>query len=306
MLKIELHRETPELGDFELKRRRRRGTTRATMQEGNFAILGHLGLGDAFVQKGLVRTIAESTNGETIFFAKKRYEKSILDLYDDVDVSIVFVEDDVDISPAFGSDGRMWQAVEGEGFSVVPLGVHTGSNAWRKHDKNWAKSYYRQLGVNPCDMHGKFGKMMRDEAANKAMHDRVVEKYGKRYAVVHDDESRNMGVEAGWLPEGLPVVHVDDPDIRSDRISDYLETIENAEEFVGIDSSFALVVDFCFPPGTGPKRRTVHTTPGRPESPDDFYRGISLVDHGFGAAPHAAPVAFTDGSFVDAFGKRGD
>ena len=274
------------------------------MQNGKYAILGHMGLGDAFVQKGLIRKIAESTTGETIFFAKKRYEQSVLDLFDDVDVEIVFVEDDVDVSPAFGSDGRMWQALEGEGFSVVPLGVHTASNAWRNHDKNWAKSYYKQIGVDPCAMYGLFGEMARDEAANEAMYDRVVEKHGERYVVVHDDASRNMGLDPSWIPEGVAVVHVDDPDIRSNRISDYLLTIENAQEFVGIDSSFALMVDFCFPPGRGPARRTVHTTPGRPESPGDFYRGADIVDHGFEPAVQRKPVAFLDEELVDAFGTR--
>lgn len=273
------------------------------VQKGNFAILGHLGLGDAILQKGLVRVIAESTEGETVFFAKKRYEQSILDIYDDVDVQIVFVGDDVDVSPAFGADGRMWQKLEEEGFAMVPLGVHTASNAWRKHDQNWAKSYYKQVGVDPAAMYGRFGEILRDEDANRRMFESVVEKHGRRYVVVHDDAQRNMAVLPEWLPEGVPVVHVDDESIRSGRISDYLETIENAEEFVGIDSAFALVVDFCFPPGRGPKRRTVHTTPGRPETPADFYRGVDIVDHGFAAAPAPPAVAF-DESLVDAFGKR--
>lgn len=274
------------------------------MQTGNFAILGHMGLGDAFVQKGLIRTISESTTGETLFFAKRRYEQSILDLFDDVDVQIVFVDDDVDISPAFGSDGRLWQKLEEEGYAVVPLGVHTASNAWRNLDANWAKSYYKQIGVSPCAMYGRFGALHRDEEANRAMRERVVAKYGPEYYVVHDDAARDMEIRPEWMPDGAVAVHVDDPDIRSDRISDYLETIERAVGFVGVDSCFAIMVDFCFAPGEGPAYRAVHTTPGRPESPADFYRGIEIVDHGFAPAASGPPSAVIGEELTDPFGKR--
>lgn len=274
------------------------------MQHGNYAVLGHMGLGDAFIQKGLIRTIAESTTGETVLLCKRRYTASMLDLYDDMDVQLVFVDDDDDISPVFGSDGRLWQQLERDGFAVIPLGVHTGTGAWHLHDPaNWARAYYRQIGVDPAAIYGRFGGVARDEEANRALYARAVEKCGERYTVLHDDAARGMAVREAWLPRDLPVVHVDDPAIRSGRITDYLLLLERAEAFVGIDSAFALMVDLCFEPGKGPRVRTVHTTPGRPSTPPDFYRGCEVVDHGFPPDATTTPLRFEE-RLVDPMGKR--
>ena len=247
---------------------------------GKFAILPHMGLGDAFVQKGLVASIAERAD-EVVLIGKKRYEKSLFSIYDDIEnLSFFLVDDDKDVSPAFGADGKAWLALEKQGYAVIPLGYHTGNEDWLKTDTIWSRCLYKQLGVQPSAMHAKFGKIAVDEVKAADMLEKVVDKLGCTYVVVHDDPGRDMKIDEAWLPAGVPVVHVDDPLIKSDRLPDYLALIENATEFHGIDSCFALMADMCIESWKGPKR-VVHTTPGRPYTHPGFYRGTTVVDHGF-------------------------
>ena len=249
---------------------------------GKFAILPHMGLGDAFVQKGLVATIASHAD-DVVLIGKKRYEESLFAIYDDIEnLSVVFVDDDKDISPAFGADGRAWRALEKQGYAMIPLGFHTGNDDWLKKDTMWSRCLYKQLGIQPSAMYSKFGKIAINEVKAADMLEKVVTDVGCTYVVVHDDPGRDMKIDESWLPAGIPVVHVDDPRIKSDVITDYLTLIENATEFHGIDSCFALMADLCIENWRGPKR-VVHTTPGRPYTHPGFYRGTTVIDHGFAA-----------------------
>lgn len=256
------------------------GSTVDKESHGKFAILPHLGLGDAFVQKGLVASIAEQAT-DVVLIGKKRYEESLFAIYDDIEnLSIVFVDDDKDISPAFGADGKMWSALEKQGYAVIPLGYHTGNQDWLKKDTIWSRCLYKQLGIQASAMYSKFGKLSIDEVKAADMLEKVVTELGHAYVVVHDDPGREMKIEESWLPAGIPIIHVDDPRIKSDVITDYLTLIENATEFHGIDSCFALMADLCIESSKGPKR-VVHTTPGRPYTHPGFYRGTAVIDHGF-------------------------
>lgn len=242
------------------------------------AVLGHMGLGDAIVQKGLVRRVTEIAD-EVLFFGKKQYEKSLQSLFWDVDkLSFVLVDDDADISPAFGADGRMWRQLEREGFAVVPLGYHSGSEDWLSSDSAWNRCLYKQLGIPPECMRTHFGTVEKTPAAAD-MTKRVRAELGTEYAVVHDDPKRDMVIDRAWVPADLPCIHVDDPRIRSDNVCDYLDLLEHATEVHCIDSCFALLADACIPPGTGPKR-VVHATRGRPHIAPGLYRGAAVERHG--------------------------
>ena len=259
-----------------------------------FAIIPHMGLGDAFVQKGLVSVIAGMAE-EVVLVSKRRYEQSLLSIYDDIDnLSLLFVDDDADISPAFGADGKMWLALEKQGFAMIPLGYHTGNDDWLKTDTIWSRCLYKQLGMQPSSMYSKFGKVVVDKDRSEKMLETVVSRVGPNYVVIHDDPSRDMKIDDSWIDSTLPKIHVDDPEIRSDVLTDYLALIENASEFHGIDSSFALMGDVCLSPWKGPKR-VVHTTPGRPTTHPGFYQGTTVVDHGFVEAGKTGDFGLEEG-----------
>jgi hypothetical protein len=237
-----------------------------------------MGLGDAIMQKGLVRAITERSD-ESIFFGKARYGDSLLDIFEDVDdLSLVFVEDDKNVSPAFGADGRMWKKLEKDGYSILPLGYHAGSDAWLKLDPLWSRAYYKQIGADPELARKKFGTVARDETRNVALYEKAIEKLGTtEYIVIHDDASRNMTIAPERLRTDVPAIHVDDPAIRSDNITDYLLLIERAQEFHGFDSCFALLADYVF--GDDGPKRFAHTTDGKPFIDPEFYEHTIVIDH---------------------------
>lgn len=243
-----------------------------------YAIIPHMGLGDQIVLKALVRKVAEVAD-EVVVFGKVRYEKSLRDIYHDLpNVYLALVEDAHVVSPAFGADGRAWKQLEDKGYQLLPLGYHTASKAWLGLDPVWSRALYKSMGLTPSIMYDGFSVHI-DAAANAKLLDVVTHTYGRDYVLVHDDPSRDMRIEDSWLPPRLPRVHVDDPGVRSDNVSDYCALIENARETHMIDSCFALLADFLCEPHQGPKR-FVHVTPGRPDTPPDLYRGTEVVRHG--------------------------
>lgn len=267
------------------------GMVEPSRDQGKFAIIPHMGLGDQIVIKGLVKKIAEVAS-EVLLVGKKAYGKSLEAIYADLpNVYISLVEDAHVVSPVYGADGRAWKQLETKGYKVLPMGYHTGSVAWQGLDGVWSRALYKSFGMAPTVMYDAFS-IRRNAAVNDVMYQKVLLKHGPRYVLVHDDPSRDMRIEKHWLPAGVPVVHVDDPEIRSDNIADYCDLIEHAEETHMIESCFALLADFLCPPSAGP-RRVVHVTPGRPNTPPGLFRGTEVVEH-------AKAVAYTpDGKRVE-------
>lgn len=99
-----------------------------------------------------------------------------------------------------------------------------------------------------------------------------------------------MKIDEKWIHAGCPVIHVDDPSIRSDNITDYLLLIERAKEFHGVDSCFALLADYAF--GKDGPDRYAHTTDARPELNPRFYQNTIVVDHHATVRPLKKPDAF--------------
>ncbi len=255
----------------------------------NFAILPHLGLGDALALKGLARWVA-SLGDEVVWIGLRKYQKSLQSIFADIDnVQILLVDSDADVSPVFGSDGRLWQRLEREGYAVLPLGQHAASD-WLGLDSLWTRCLYKQLGVPPSAMYSHFGTLGRDDARNREVAGIAARHLGERYVVVHDDPARDMAIDASWLPADLPRIHVDDPRIRSNDITDYLDLIAAAAEMHCIESCFALMADLHFEPGAGP-RRVVHETPGRPCVPPGLYRGTEVARHGIATPPANASAS---------------
>ena len=242
-----------------------------------YAVIPHMGLGDQIVLKGLIAKLTEVAE-EVLLFGKKAYQQSLIDIYADLpNVFLALVEDAHVVSPVYGADGRAWKQLEDKGYTVLPLGYHTGSPSWLTYDPLWSKCLYKSLGLHPSVMYDGFS-IKRNAAVNDIMLQKVIMTLGPKFVVVHDDPLREMVLDPAWLPPGLPVIHVDDPAIRSTNITDYCDLIEHATEFHGIDSCFALLADFLCPPGTGPKRH-VHVTSARLDTLPGLYRGTTLHHH---------------------------
>lgn len=203
-------------------------------------IVPHLGLGDMILLNGLVRK-ACMANAEVMLFVKKAYISSLRSLFEDLaNLRLRFVEE----QHALYADGANALAtVVKQGYELVLLGQHSGSNEWKKLHPLWSKALYRQVGMDPEDMYALF-HVNRPTARENAMLEAVRAAVGDVYVVVHDDASRGMTIDASHLPPGMPVVHVDDARWRTNNIFDYATVIDNAMQFHGFDSCFMLMADF--------------------------------------------------------------
>lgn len=200
------------------------------------AVVGHLGLGDAIVLSGMVRTLCAARR-RVAFFAKKPYASSLSTLFAGCDNLELVLVDEVDDALR---QLRAFRAARPE-YEVLRLGAYAGDPCWSALDPSWARCFYLQAGLPPDLMYDAF-RWGRDPDRELA---RRVEELvgGEDYAVVHDDLSRGMAL---FLPaSAAPAVHVDDPRIRRDDIFAYLEVLRRAAQVHAIDSCFLLMCDFA-------------------------------------------------------------
>lgn len=201
-------------------------------------VIPHLGLGDMFALNGLVRHVCSDFE-DVLMFVKKAYANASRNLYGDIaNLRLLFVDEYQDL---YADNMRRLAEVAGRGYALLPLGFHAemlrapGAD-WKSRDPVWARALYRQLNLDPARMFSDFG------AVRSTLEDKVAETFqelaGTTYVVLHDDPARGFVIDRSRLPEGVPVLHVDDPRVRTDNVFDYAAAIDAAIEFHGIDSSF--------------------------------------------------------------------
>lgn len=228
-------------------------------------IVPHLGMGDMLVLKGLVKTACDQ-RPEVLLFAKRLYISSLRSLFADLpNLRLKFVDEAHELH----ADGcKMMADAAAQGYALVRMGVHSGSNAWRALDPVWSRALYRQAGLDPGLMHTAFSAQ-RDEGRERALLHAVRRAVGDVFVVLHDDPSRGMHINRRHCPPGMPVVHVNDPRWRTANIFDYAGLLEQAIQFHGIDSCFVLMADLL---ALG-ARTFCHAYCKDADMPADLYRG---------------------------------
>jgi hypothetical protein len=234
------------------------------MSQCNVVFLGHTGLGDAFVQKGIVRKLAGAARQVEVV-AYRKYLQSMEDVYADIpNCKFLLINQVEDISPAYGGKDTLLKARLAAGDTVVALGWHSGIRNWDQADPSWANCLYRQVGLEPRLMYDLFGSVRTDSQRNAGLHRAAVAAVGERYAVIHDDPSREMAISRERIATSLPLIHVDDPRIYSSRITDYFDLLSSAQEMHFIDSAMAHFANFCIkPPAERQQKRLVYRVSNR-------------------------------------------
>lgn len=184
-------------------------------------LVPRLSLSELLTINGLVREICERS-AEVMLLAKRDHVASLRCLYADVpNLRFKFLE-------SWAGHEGVFDDVEKRGYRVVPL------PSFRE------ACPYTLLGLSHALAAEKF-VVSRSLGAERAVHEAVVRAVGPTYIVVHHDESRP--IRRDLVPEGIPVVDVRDPQFRTDCIFDWIQTIDGALQFHGIDSCFLLMAD---------------------------------------------------------------
>jgi GDPmannose 4,6-dehydratase len=209
-----------------------------------------------FVLRGLLATL--KGRGKVVAFAVKAefsaHANKILG-----DVVDIFIKTTDDLGGAYAAFAA---ELAPRGFEPLLLGCawkDYDQAAWRQLHECWAHRLYLQCGLDPALRYEAFGTPPGLATATRiAVPDR-------EYIVIHDDERRRM--DRSLVPEGTAIVHVDDPSIRRDDLFAYVDLLEGASEFHGIDSTFFAMIDQL----EIPVRKTCHAYV-RGWTPPDLWR----------------------------------
>lgn len=195
-------------------------------------LLPRLSLSELLYASGLVRSVCERS-AEVMVVARRDHARSLRNLYEDVhNLRFAFVGSwDELYAPQDHKQGRSpLEVLQDRGYHVVPL------QSFRQ------VCPYAVLGLESELARAAFA-VKRDTAAEYALLERVRRHVGEHtpYAVVHDDENRR--IRPHLIPDGLEIVSVRDPRWRTDNAFDWIQVIDNAMQFHGIDSCFMLMAD---------------------------------------------------------------
>lgn len=225
----------------------------APYKKGKLLILGHLGMGDMIIMNGLIRYKA-LFHSEVRVAVFKKYADSVKFMFRDLNnVTYEEILCEADLSPNYAMvvPQRLADLVERDGYEYLPLGVHGRDAQWQGRGYDFAESFYIQAGV-PYEVRERFGWVMRDHAAETRLYERITGIIGKKYRILHDDETRELLLDKGHPvlrdSAALPTFHLatrvlDGVEVWSSNIFDYLTLIDNAAEYHGMDSSFPLMMD---------------------------------------------------------------
>ncbi len=191
-------------------------------------LLPRLSLSDLIQISGLVRTICERST-DVMVLAKRDHVRSIRNLYGDIaNARFTFVDSWDQLVARTGGESLLAQ-VEARGYRLVPL------PSFREFCP------YAMLGLEAALARTAF-RLQRNLGEERALLERVKAEVGSVYAVVHDDEGRAIRRDT-LIPAGLPIVSVRDPRWRTANIFDWVQVIDNASQFHGIDSCFMALAD---------------------------------------------------------------
>lgn len=222
----------------------------ASYKRGKLLLLPHMGLGDMIILNGFIRYKALfHTEVRVVVFAK--YAATVRFMFRDLNnITYEEVLCEADISPNYAMviPQRLSDLIEGEGYEYLPLGVHSRDALWQTRAYDFAECFYIQGGV-PYEVRKRFGHVMRDLVAERAFADRVRSAIGPGpYRVMHDDPERKLLINRSKIGPGPPLFHVasrtiNGADVYSNNLFDYCTLIDEANEYHGFDSSFALMLD---------------------------------------------------------------
>lgn len=190
-------------------------------------LMWHLGMGDAILCNGLIRTLQE--NYKITTFCKNFNFNTIKIMFGDLeDLTIVKVRDDREALKYIDDYRKFYDEYLGLGFF--------GKN-FLKDGLTFEKSFYQQANI-PFE-----NRVSRFKIGGKT---NLLTTQMKKYNFVHDDHSRGYSIDKKYLGE-IPIYrpnHVLGQEVES-TIFDYKEIILNADEIHCFNSSFACYIDSC-------------------------------------------------------------
>ncbi len=220
-------------------------TTRALstlldMVDAKVCLMPRLSFTELVACAGLVRSVCEVAS-DVMVVAPKAHVVSIRRLFEDVrNVRFVFVDDwtSLSLAPRVPDDGAATPApaanilttIETQGYAAVPVA------SYREVCPYTAMGVASSMAVTKL-------KVQRFGDVERRLLDIVKEAVGPTFVVVHDNPTRR--IRTHLIPQGMPVVRVDDPRFASTGKTpfDWIQVLDHAMQLHAIDSTYLMLAD---------------------------------------------------------------
>jgi hypothetical protein len=212
-------------------------------------ILPHQGLGDQLVLCQYVKEFIPKYKN-VVLVIKNCCKDSLQHLYSD-ESNLIFYEinDDKEISPNYGYPEKdsLLSLLQQLNFDKHFHYSHALEPIAEFKTVFWTfpEIFYKEFGLDPSLRYNFTVK--RNHDAELKLYNKLVEKIGKDYIVIHDDKERNFVMRN--KPSDLPKFYIglgtkSELDyLKSSNIFDYLLLLEKAQEIHIFDSFLALLID---------------------------------------------------------------
>ena len=239
-------------------RQKNTGYTLTSMVGKGIYIVAHQGLGDHILCSGLYREYSVN------------YLKCIVPVIDSYFETVSKMLQDVPNLQVVPYTTEFWamkmeahaNLLRSFGYDVLKLG-HFGSGFFLDPQKRLDANFYDQAGLN-LNHRWDSWNLSRDKNAEERLFKKLIDG-NEPYIFLHDDESRNFGINQELLPEGIRIIRPDKKLAKEFSFFDYLKIIENAQELHCIESSFAALIESM----QFDKPKFAHRY-ARPEAKSDF------------------------------------
>jgi hypothetical protein len=192
-------------------------------------IYHHLGLGDAIIANGMVRTIAK--NYEKVYlFCKPKYFSNVSFMYRDLKHLKLIAMDDVDVISFIGFNKNNNYIIAGhKPFWKI---FNTPGNTL------FIDQIFYQLANVPFE--NKWGEFYieRDINREKSVFNQLGLKKDEEYAFIHEDRDREL-----LITKKRPNIKIINGNNKNFSIFDFIYTIEHTKEIHVINSSFFCLID---------------------------------------------------------------
>jgi hypothetical protein len=195
----------------------------------NFLLYHHTGLGDHYVSNGLTRLLyRDKTFNKFYLLTEQRYFENVKQMFSDLPKLEVFPR------PCYGSCGDVYNLFSGEKIKhwVIPIG-HPDST-WSWYIKGW---YDNPLLGYEYEDAKKYFKIVRNIEKEEKSYKEIIN-FDEEYAFIHDDPSRKIIIDyKKYINPKLKLIKTSE--LKKYKVFDFIKVIENAKEIHSFLSSFA-------------------------------------------------------------------
>jgi len=127
------------------------------------------------------------------------------------------------------------------GENIIRIGSFQHFENWINElnkSKSFAHAFYSYQNLNQ-NIRFNFFKLYNDKTKENYIYKNFVNKYGKKYILIHEDINRNIRINKNKITQNIPIINLDNISVY---FVDYLKVIINASEIHLIDSSWSVFI----------------------------------------------------------------